>query len=218
MEGHSRSMKRRRIRHPLDAPCHWAFASSRRLLVCHLTGAACEKGEFKYMYVFAVSNLVVSTTRQRDTVRIIRHLPDEHRVSLVGYKLLQALQICLQYGPELLSFVFVGVQFEEADAFHVIEERIAMSCPFVGSGRGRGMIGRQQLYGFVDDLPRDEPRDESGVCPARFSDKAGERYLRVLALLGKRRVLVGIKFDGDSVLRAEEQRLRFDFQLRFAFP
>ena len=127
------------------------------------------------MCVCVVSNLVISTTRERNTVRIIRHLPDEHRVSLVGHKLLQALQICLQYGPELLRFVFVGVQLEEADAFHVIEERISMSRPFIGSGRGGGMTGRQQLYGFVDDLPRDEPRDEGGVCPARFPDKAGER-------------------------------------------
>ncbi len=100
----------------------------------------------------------------------------------------------------------------------MIEERIPVPRPFVGFGRNGGMTGRQQLHGLVDDLPRDEPRDEGDACPAaRFLDKASERYLRVLALLGKRGVLFGIEFDRDSVLGAEEQRLRLGFQLRFTF-
>ena len=99
----------------------------------------------------------------------------------------------------------------------MVEERVPVARPFVGFGRGGGVARRQQLHGLVDDLPRDEPRDERDVYPARFADKARERYLRVLALLGELGVLVRIEFDGDRVLGAEEQRLRLGFQLCFAF-
>jgi hypothetical protein len=75
----------------------------------------------------------------------------------------------------------------------------------------------EQLHGLVDDLPRDEPRDEQRLHLAALLREARERRLRLLALLDARGILVRIELDGDGVVGAEEERLRLGFQLCYAF-
>lgn len=163
------------------------------------------------------THLVVSATSGRDPVGVVSHLPDEHRVSLVGDKVLEALEVRLQDGPELLRLGLPPAQLEEADAFDVVEERVAVLRQFVAGvrflRRARGRVVRgQELDGLVDDLPRDEARDEHHLVVAPgLSHEARERYLSVLALPGALRVLVWIEFDGDGVLGAEEEQLGFGF-------
>lgn len=164
------------------------------------------------------AHFVVPATSGRNAVGVVRHFSDEHRVSLVGDKVLQALQIRLQYLPQMFRLLLLSVQLEVSDAFHVVEERVPVLRQFVLLLRRFGRVARgQELHGLVDDLLRDEPRDEHDLYAPRFLHEAGKRYLSVLAFLGAPWVLVRIEFDGDGVLRAEEERLRFSFQFGFTF-
>ena len=111
-----------------------------------------------------------------------------------------------------------GTSIEISNAFHVVEERVPVLRQFVHLLRRFGRMARgQEFHGLVDDLLRDEPRDEHDLYAPRFLHEAGERYLSVLAFLGTFWVLVGIEFNGDGVLSAEEERLRFGFQFSFTF-
>lgn len=117
----------------------------------------------------------------------------------------------------MFRLLLLSVQLEVSDAFHVVEERVPVLRQSVHLLRRFGRVARgQEFHGLVDDLLRDEPRDEHDLY-ARFLHEAGKRYLSVLAFLGALWVLVGIEFDGYSVLRAEEERPRFSFQFGFAF-
>ena len=185
-------------------------------------GANTAYRQLRYVGDVKRSHLVISATRGQNPVGVISHLPEQHRVPLVGDKVLQARQIRLQYPPQLLRAALLSAQLEVSDAFHVVEERVAVRGPFVCAlrrrRRGRRVVWRQQLRGLVADLSRDEPRHEHDLCPATgLSDEAGKRGLGVLALLGALRVLVRVEFDGDGRLGAEEEQLGFGFQFGFAF-
>ena len=149
----SRRMKRDRILRLFGVRSRLVCASTRHLPVEQLVGAIIHQITIRSRKQVVCSTRkaeeethpVVSATGGRNSVGVVSHLPDEHRVSLVGDEVLEALEIRLQNRPQLLCLALPSGQLEEADAFDVVEERVPVLRQFVRLlSRGGGWVVRGQ--------------------------------------------------------------------------